>query len=103
MRKLTGVLMALCIFTAFVSGASAAPCKGDNGSVRGSISLSEYANAYATGSPNNPSYAFASAYTQVDTSPNGGLTAIGVTQAYASGSSACASSGQTLTGYITFK
>lgn len=100
MRKLTGVLMALCIFTAFVSGASAASSK-DNSRI--SCSLSEYANAYATGSPNNPSYAFASAYTQVDTSPNGGLTAIGVTQAYASGSSACASSGQTLTGYITFK
>jgi hypothetical protein len=95
MRKLMAVGLMLCILTLLVSGASAASYRGGN--FHGSISLSGNSNAYAA-STYMPSYATTSAYTQLGTGPNG-LTAVGVTQAYASGSSACASSDQTLSVY----
>jgi hypothetical protein len=98
MRKLMAIGLMLCIFTMLVSGASAAPY---NSNIHGSVSLSQYANAYATpivGCPDTPSYASTYLYSKTTTNPHG-FTIIGIAQAVAFGGyGTYAEAGQTLSG-----
>jgi hypothetical protein len=103
MRKLMAVGLMLCILTVLVSGASAASHRSHV--VHGSLSSSQYANAYATPidrSPNTPSSVTAYEYSQLGINQNGMFAEDATQVTVFGGPGSYANTGQTLSAHLYF-